>query len=101
MKLVDEFLAKVGVDKALHDAFGAKICAIITIIFLLKDGVYTPNAIIGSTAIGTIVTIVLIVLKELFDNKFDLKDILAGLIGCLFIWFATGIGFLFGVLSEL
>lgn len=94
MKVVDNFLNKVGVDKALHDAFSAKICAIITIISLLQDGVYTPNAIIGSTAIGTIMTIVLIILKEIFDTKFDLKDILAGLIGCLFIWFAIGIGLL-------
>lgn len=100
MKFVDKFLAKVGTDKALHYAFSAKICAIVTIVSLLQDGVYTPEAINGSALIGTIVTIVLIILKELFDNKFDLKDILAGLIGCLFIWFAIGIGFLLNYLSA-
>lgn len=99
MKLVDDFLAKVGTDKVLHDAFGAKICAIIMIISLIQDGIYTPSAIVGSAAIGTIVTIVLIILKEIFDNKFDWIDVLAGVIGCIFIWLAVGIGFLFNYLS--
>lgn len=94
MKIVDDFLSKVGTDKALHDAFGAKICAIIMIISLIQDGIYTSSAIVGSAAIGTIATIFLIIFKEIFDTKFDWIDVLAGLIGCAFIWLAIGIGFL-------
>lgn len=100
MKIVDDFLAKIGVDKALHGAFGAKICAVIMIISLIQDDIYTSSAIVGSAAIGTIFTIFLIILKEIFDKKFDWIDVLAGVIGCAFIWLAIGIVFLLNYLSA-
>ena len=100
MKVINDLLVKIGTDKVLHFFGGGFLCAILAIISLLQDGVYTPEAINGSALIGTIVTIVLIILKELFDKKFDLLDIAAGLIGCAFIWLAIGIGFLLNYLSA-
>lgn len=97
MKLVDDFLAKVGVDKVLHLFGGGLICAIFTFIALLQDGIYTSQAICGSALIGTIVALLFMVLKEILDKKFDWLDIVAGLIGCAFIWLAIGVGFLFNI----
>lgn len=100
MKVIDDLLVKIGTDKALHFFGGGFLCAIFAIVSLLQDGVYTLEAINGSVLIGTIVTIVLIILKEIFDKKFDWIDVLAGVIGCAFIWLAIGIGFLLNYLSA-
>lgn len=100
MKLVDDFLAKVGADKVLHFFGGGFICAIFAFVALLQDGVYTNESLFGSVFIGTILVIVLSLIKEVIDNDFEWKDILAALIGCLFIFASVGVGLIFNFLSR-
>lgn len=95
MKILDDFMTKIGVDKVLHFFCGGFICAVITFMTLLQDGLFTNAAVFGSVLIGTICVIVLSVIKEIADGKFEWKDILAGIIGCFFIWLAIGLGLLF------
>lgn len=100
MKLVDDFLVKVGAYKVLHFSVGGFICAIIAFVALLQDDVYTNESLLGSVLIGTIAVIVVSVMKEIADGKFDLKDILAAVLGCLVIFASVGVGLLFGYLSR-
>lgn len=99
MKVIDDFIAKVGTDKVLHFFGGGFICAILAIISLLRDRVFTNRMIFGSVLIGTIAVIFLSVIKEITDEKFNWKDILAAVIGCFVIFMAAGIGVLFNIWS--
>lgn len=81
MKVIDDLLAKVGTDKCLHFFGGGFLCAILAIISLLQDGVFTNRMIFGSVLIGTIAVIFVSVIKEIADGKFDWKDILTPNLG--------------------
>ncbi len=100
MKLVDDILAKVGTDKALHFFGGGFLCAILAIISLLQDGVFTNRMIFGSIFIGTIAVVFVSVIKEIADGEFNWKDILAAVLGCIVIFMAAGIGVLFNIWSR-
>lgn len=100
MKLIDDFLAKVGTDKTLHFFGGGFFCAILAIISLLQDGVFTNRMIFGSVLIGTIAVLFISVIKEIADGEFNWKDILAAVLGCVAIFMAAGIGVLFNIWSR-
>lgn len=99
MKVIDDLLAKIGTDKCLHFFGGGFLCAIMTLVCLLQDGVFTNRMIFGSVLIGTIAVIFVSVIKEIADGKFDWKDILAAILGCVAIGAAAGVGVLFNYWS--
>lgn len=99
MKAINDFLAKVGTDKVLHFFGGGFLCAILAMISLLQDGVFTNRMIFGSILIGTIAVIFVSVIKEIADGKFDWKDILAAVLGCVVIFMAAAVGVLFNIWS--
>lgn len=71
MKIVDKILSKIGVDKVLHFLVGALATALAS----MKGESY-----MYATAI---IVLVLSIGKEGLDEKFDIKDIIAGCIGCV------------------
>lgn len=94
MKLLDNFLAKVGVDKILHHVVGALICALFTFVFILQDAIFdwTPVAV---PVIGTVVVLFLSIVKEYaFDDKADWMDVVWAMLGSLWIFAAVAAGFL-------
>ena len=84
----------------MHFFGGGFICAVIAFVALLQDGLFTNEALFGNLLIGTIAVIVVSVMKEIADGKFDWKDILAAVLGCLVIFASVGVGLLFGYLSR-
>lgn len=95
MKAIDDLLAKFGTDKVLHFFGGGFICSFFAIICLLQEGILTGKTVFSSIAIGTVVALILSIMKEIVDDKFDWKDILAAMIGCVLIFIAAGLGMLF------
>lgn len=93
--MLNKLVEKIGTDKVLHFFGGGFLCAILAIISLLQDGVFTNRMIFGSVLIGTIAVVFVSVIKEIADTKFDWKDILAAVLGCVVIFMAAGIGVLF------
>lgn len=72
MKIINNFLVKVGTDKVLHFLVLALLTAYATIL-----GVeYMWGMMILSPFVG--------VFKELFDSRFSGKDIIAGILGSIF-----------------
>ena len=80
--IVTRIVDKVGTDKVMH----AETCALISSVV----SVYAHNALIGAIA-----TIVLGVLKELYDKstgeEFDWKDLTADVVGAVFGAVAVGL----------
>ena len=88
MKLLDNFLAKVGVDKILHHVVGALICALFTFVFILQDAAFDWTA-VAVPVIGSAVVLFLSILKE---YAFDVVWAMAG---CLWVFAAVAVGVLF------
>lgn len=72
MKFLNTFINKVGYDKLLHFL----VQALITAYAAILGSEYMWGIMILSPVIGC--------LKELFDSKFDFKDVLFGIIGSVF-----------------
>lgn len=70
MEIVDKILKRVGTDKILHALVGALIVAWSGIFINILGGI-----------IGWVITLILSVIKEYLDIKFDLVDILYAMIG--------------------
>lgn len=98
------FINKIGMDKIAHFSLGGFICALFTILFVLQDysTLYTmsPWRIAFIPTIGTVVTFVISVIKELIiDDTCDWKDILAAMIGCGVVYVINFIGIIFNLFS--
>lgn len=98
MKLTDNLIKKYGVDKLLHHAFGGLLCAFISVIAILQDGTLNWSAVAYPT-IGSALVFVLSIIKEYIDTEFNWKDILAAMLGCLWVYLAVFIGIAFYQLS--
>lgn len=72
MKLLDNFLAKVGVDKILHHVVGALICALFTFVFILQDAIFDWTA-VAVPVIGSVVVLILSIVKEYGRNLGNLE----------------------------
>lgn len=101
MKALDNFLNRVGTDKVLHLLVGAWICAIISFVTILQESNLAWWQTILMPAIGTIVAILVSVVKELFfDETPDWKDVLWTLYGCLTVFGAVSFGILFKIWGQ-
>lgn len=72
MKIVNNFLAKVGTDKVLHFL----VCALFVAYASMLGVEYMWGALILSPIVS--------IFKEVADGRFDFKDIIAGIIGSVF-----------------
>ena len=93
MKLLDNFLAKVGVDKILHHVVGALICALFTFVFILQDAIFDWIAVVVPV-IGSVVVLLLSIVKEYIDDKPDWMDVVWAMLGCLWVFAAVAGGVL-------
>lgn len=99
MKLVDDFLTKVGADKILHHVVGALICAMFSFVFILQDAIFDWTAVVVPI-IGSIVVLFLSIIKEYVDDKPDWMDVVWAMAGCLWVFAAVALGVLFNQLSS-
>lgn len=99
-----DLINKIGMDKIAHFSLGGFICALFTILFILQDysTLYTmsPWRIILLPTIGTVVTFVISVIKELIiDDGCDWKDVIAAMLGCGIVYVVNFIGIIFNLFS--
>lgn len=96
---MNNLINKIGIDKITHFSMGGLICALFTFIFLLQDfNTLEAWQILLLPLIGTVVTFVLSIIKEfIIDEVVDWKDIIAGMLGCVPVYIAVGIGILFNL----
>lgn len=100
MKIVDDFIAKIGHDKFDHHILGALICALFSFVAILQDGVINWYS-IGYPTIGVAVVFFLSIIKEYaLDDKVNWGDILHAMLGCLWVFAAVALGVLFNQLSS-
>lgn len=94
-----DLINKIGIDKVTHFSMGGLICALFTFIFLLQDfDTLEVWQVLLLPLIGTVVTFVLSIIKEfIIDEVVDWKDIIAGMLGCVPVYIAIGIGILFNL----
>lgn len=71
MKIVDKLIGKIGTDKALHFLVGALATAYASMVNDVCMWVTAVLVIIASLC------------KEGLDEKYDIKDIIAGCVGCV------------------
>lgn len=96
---MNNLINKIGIDKITHFSMGGLICALFTFIFLLQDfNTLEVWQVLLLPLIGTVVTFVLSIIKEfIIDEVVDWKDIIAGMLGCVPVYIAIGIGILFNL----
>lgn len=99
MKIVDNFVNKVGTDKILHFLVGSLITSILTFVIIIQDAIVSPVAIAVPLA-GAGLTALLAWAKEMLDDQFSKKDLIASILGAIPIIIAVAIGVLFNVLSN-
>ena len=101
MKILDDFIAKLGHDKFDHFALGGFICALISFVVILQESSMLWWQQIGSVTIGAVFVLIISVIKEiLFDDKPDWKDVGAAMLGCLLVYASVGLGTWFNYLSA-
>lgn len=100
MKALDNLIQKLGNDKVLHFLGGGYICSLFSFVTILQEQGLTNLQQIASVSIGTIVVLILSVIKEvIMDDKADWYDVLASVLGCVLVFVAVGLGALFNYLS--
>lgn len=85
---MNNLINKIGLDKIAHFGIGGLICAIFSLVFIIQDiPDITYKSILLYPFIGYIITMFLSIIKEYcFDYpNSDWKDILAGMLGCIFV----------------
>lgn len=101
---MQNFIKKIGVDKAAHFGIGGLITAIFTIVFIIQDMgvlVFQPWKMPLYPFIGAAVTAIVSVAKEmLMDDQPDWHDLYAALIGSAIVFVAVFFGILFYVGSN-
>lgn len=99
---MNNLINKIGLDKIAHFGIGGIICAFMTFIVMLQDlHCLSYINILLYPFIGYIVTVFFSIIKEYFfdRSKADWKDIVAGMLGCVFIHISVCIGVLFNYLT--
>jgi len=97
---MNNIINKIGLDKITHFAVGFVIAISFTLITIMQDANYSYSYWFMYPIIGIIVTFVFAGTKELIDNKGDIKDFVASIIGAICIYIPIIIGILFNYLSK-
>ena len=92
-------MKNIGIDKIAHFGIGGLICAMITLVVMLQDGIIGWGAFL-IPVIGDVVVFIASYLKEKMDNEFSWDDIWAAMLGCTVVHLGTFIGVLFNILSA-
>lgn len=101
MEMLDKFVEKIGSCNVLHFLLGGYICALISFVVILQEGMFASPTNIAAVFIGTIAVFVLSLIKELIlDTQTDWKDIGLSVLGCIPVFIAVAIGVLFNYLSK-
>lgn len=101
MKILDDFLAKVGTDKVLHFLGGGFICSLISFVVILQEPTLTWWQKISAVTIGAVFVLVISILKELLlDDKPGWKDVWAAMLGSLLVYLAVALGVWFEFLMN-
>lgn len=85
---------KWGADKVMHFGVSGVLCAVVSIIFNLREAALTDLDLILGTLLGVAVAVMANVVGECFGDRFDWKDVWAGTLGALCITAAYAIGIL-------
>lgn len=100
MKLLDNFLARIGHDKFDHHVPGALICALISFVAILQDGAIGWETVVYPT-IGAVFVLFISVVKEvIIDEKPDWIDVVWAMAGCLWVYAFVALGVLFNQASA-
>jgi hypothetical protein len=101
MKLLDDFINKVGIDKVLHFLGGGFICSLVTFVAILQETFSNLWVACALPIMGTLIVALLSWGKEVaLDDKVDKKDTYAALLGCIPVFIAVFIGVLFNMASH-
>ena len=100
MKILDDFLAKVGTDKVLHFFGGGFICSLISFVVILQEPLVSWEK-VSAVTIGAVFVLIISILKELLlDDKPDWKDVWAAMLGSLLVYLAVALGVWFEFLMN-
>lgn len=91
MKLTDNLLKRFGTDKILHHVTGSSVCALISLVAIIQDGIIGWD-ILTYPVIGDVAVFLVSTVKEYIDARFDWKDILAAMLGCIWVFMAVAAG---------
>lgn len=95
----NDFVQKVGLDKLTHFFTGCSICSLVSFVAILQEHELGYAAMIALPIIGTFVAAFIGAAKEMIDKKFDVKDLIATVLGCIPVFIAVAIGAWFNYLS--
>lgn len=92
-------MKKLQTDKLAHFGIGGLVCAMVTIVAMLQEGVIGWGSMVFPI-IGDVVVFIISYMKEkIVDDEFTWADILAAMIGCIFVHVSVFIGVVFNLLS--
>ena len=93
------FINKIGIDKVLRFLLGAVIAFTICNLMLIQDAMVRWETLLAAFG-GIVITAILAMMKErIIDDKPDMKDFLASVLGGVYVMIVNFIGTIFNVLS--
>lgn len=99
MKLIDNFVSKVGNDKMLHFLVGNLITSCITFIVLIQENLISFETLLAVIP-AAIITAFVAVIKEKLDDVFNKKDFIATVLGIIPTVICILVGVIFNILSK-
>lgn len=99
MKLIDNFVSKVGNDKMLHFLVGNLITSCITFIILIQENLTSFETLLAVIP-AAIITAFVAVIKEKLDDVFNKKDFIATVLGIIPTVICILVGVIFNILSK-
>ena len=99
MKLIDNFVSKVGNDKMLHFLVGNLITSCITFIVLIQENLTSFETLLAVIP-AAIITAFVAVIKEKLDYVFNKKDFIATVLGIIPTVICILVGVIFNILSK-
>lgn len=96
---MDNLINKLGVDKILHFVCGAVIAFAVNVLVIVQEPVMDIAGYFTMTVIGVLISIIVGVMKEIIDSKFDIKDLVATGLGGVFAYAVFAFGMLLRILT--
>lgn len=98
---INKVVNKLGIDKVLHFLCGAVIAFVFNIIIIIvQEAAMTTAKYFITTIIGVIAAIVIGLVKEFIDTKFDIKDFLVTAFGGVFTYMIFVLAILIQILFK-